>query len=104
VKDGIAHLELLLPPAPNGAPWLSDMKAHLSSTNWRMSANICGGGGHGVGVSQWYRARGKGEWLPIACGARTPEFHRGGVLSVRSSGPLTSKIFFKKTKKWFVGG
>ena len=60
VRDGIAHLELLLPPAPNGAPWLSDMNAHLSSTNWRMFANICGGGWHGAGMSQQYRAREKG--------------------------------------------
>ena len=68
MRDGIAHLELLLPPAPNGAPWLSDMKAHLSSTNWRMSANICVlfGGGHGVGMSQWCRAWGTGEWPPTA--------------------------------------
>ena len=68
MRDGIAHLELLLPPAPNGAPWLSDMNAHLSSTNWRMSANICVlfGGGHGVGMSQWCRAWGTGEWPPTA--------------------------------------
>jgi hypothetical protein len=49
-----------LPPAPNGAPWLSDMNAHLSSTNWRMFANICGVGWHGAGMSQQYRAREKG--------------------------------------------
>ena len=34
-------MELLLPPAPNGAPWLSAIKEHLSATNWRISANIC---------------------------------------------------------------
>ena len=73
VRDGIAHLESLLPPAANGPPWLSDMKAHLSSTNWRMSANICG------------RARETGEWPPIACSARTPGVHGGGVLSVHNA-------------------